>query len=336
MFRKNLIVALMAVTAALSGCFNEKLDWRNADVANGKIYKKDANEPFTGKVTGYPFKDLAGRSPQLFKARHLLMVYGDSGDDLINAVCDIQVSKGELISDLKCENRLTRTIFTAETEDGVLHGPFTIHQSKEDDTARVVFNFDNGRLHGEAKILDKFSKDPRYESMWVSGQTTMEKVYDKETHALVHESHFDKGRPDGPMIRYTPDGKTVTYSANYIDGSLEGQMLEVWINEMTYREATYLKGSMRRQIYGNVVGDGKRVPNREIIYGEDGHEISNRSLTDPTLEKAIQVKSTASDPQACVDSWMAAFRKEVGQDAMVTMDQVGEWEGWCKSGKTPA
>jgi hypothetical protein len=34
-----------------------------------------------------------------------------------------------------------------------------------------------------------------------------------------------------------------------------------------------------------------------------------------------------------VDGWTAAFRQENGEDAMVTMDQLGEWEAWCKEGK---
>jgi uncharacterized protein YecT (DUF1311 family) len=38
---------------------------------------------------------------------------------------------------------------------------------------------------------------------------------------------------------------------------------------------------------------------------------------------------------SCEDQWIVAFRKEVGEDAMISADQLSEWEGWCKEGKKP-
>jgi len=35
----------------------------------------------------------------------------------------------------------------------------------------------------------------------------------------------------------------------------------------------------------------------------------------------------------CVDGWTAAYRQEVGEDVVVTMDQVREWKDWCQAGK---
>jgi len=41
-----------------------------------------------------------------------------------------------------------------------------------------------------------------------------------------------------------------------------------------------------------------------------------------------------SDP--CVMSWVAAYRKEAGQDVIVTQDQLDEWQQWCHQGKHPS
>lgn len=39
--------------------------------------------------------------------------------------------------------------------------------------------------------------------------------------------------------------------------------------------------------------------------------------------------------EACVDKWIDAHRKEVGDDTVIFADQLKEWEGWCKKGKEP-
>lgn len=335
MFRKNLIIALMAITAGLTGCFKDTLDYRNADVANGLIYKKDMDKPFSGKVTGYPFRDLAGRSVQLFKVQNLLDVHGD-GDNLMGAVCDIEVAKGELISEIKCENRLTRTVFEAPIEEGELTGELVIHTTKENTTPRAIFTLKNGRLDGVTQILDRFTKEPIYDSVWDSAQLAKEKIYNKETKLLSSEATYVKGRPHGPTIRYAADGHTVVFSADYENGQINGKMLEVWVAEMTYREGTYVDGSLRRTIHGQVVAEGKRIPTREAIYDQHGVEIVSRTLRNLALENVLKSNLTAIDQEACVDSWGKAFREEVGEDAVVSMDQIGEWEAWCKSGKVPA
>jgi hypothetical protein len=42
-----------------------------------------------------------------------------------------------------------------------------------------------------------------------------------------------------------------------------------------------------------------------------------------------------ADTTACVDQWAAAHRKEVGDEPIITMDQIREWKEWCVVGKTP-
>lgn len=53
------------------------------------------------------------------------------------------------------------------------------------------------------------------------------------------------------------------------------------------------------------------------------------------LDVEAQSETSAAPAEACLDAWIAAHRSEVGEDAVVTMDQVGEWEQWCAAGKKP-
>lgn len=41
------------------------------------------------------------------------------------------------------------------------------------------------------------------------------------------------------------------------------------------------------------------------------------------------------DPEQCLNAWIEAFRKDLGEDAMIVGEQLSEWEGWCSEGKLP-
>lgn len=47
------------------------------------------------------------------------------------------------------------------------------------------------------------------------------------------------------------------------------------------------------------------------------------------------VQAGNSEPENCVDSWISAFREEMGEDAMIVGEQLDEWKGWCSEGKQP-
>jgi hypothetical protein len=42
------------------------------------------------------------------------------------------------------------------------------------------------------------------------------------------------------------------------------------------------------------------------------------------------------DLTTCVDHWNAAYRQEVGDEPIITMDQIREWKDWCVDGKKPS
>lgn len=55
------------------------------------------------------------------------------------------------------------------------------------------------------------------------------------------------------------------------------------------------------------------------------------------LNRLAQQKPAATqmDPDTCLDTWVAAYRREQGEEVTVTHDQITEWQGWCSEGKLP-
>lgn len=46
-------------------------------------------------------------------------------------------------------------------------------------------------------------------------------------------------------------------------------------------------------------------------------------------------KMTQQQIDNCVNKWVNAYRRDMGDDALVRADMLDEWESWCKKGKQP-
>jgi hypothetical protein len=65
--------------------------------------------------------------------------------------------------------------------------------------------------------------------------------------------------------------------------------------------------------------------------GDGGNTIMPNASEPASPTTADSVPSPAIE--ACVDKWIASFRKSVGPTATINFDQVGEWQDWCEKGK---
>lgn len=45
--------------------------------------------------------------------------------------------------------------------------------------------------------------------------------------------------------------------------------------------------------------------------------------------------SSAMDAEACLDDWIAAYRREEGDEVAIIHDQITEWQQWCSEGRLP-
>jgi hypothetical protein len=57
---------------------------------------------------------------------------------------------------------------------------------------------------------------------------------------------------------------------------------------------------------------------------------------DRAPNNSMATKNSSASSATCTDKWVAAHRKQVGEDAAISQEQLGEWEVWCKEGKLPS
>jgi hypothetical protein len=69
---KTLLSALLTATVLLTACGGSVLDFRNAEISNGKLYKAGADAGFTGTVTNIPHIKLLSSQPGLAQMNRLL------------------------------------------------------------------------------------------------------------------------------------------------------------------------------------------------------------------------------------------------------------------------
>lgn len=97
---------------------------------------------------------------------------------------------------------------------------------------------------------------------------------------------------------------------------------------------------------------GKTVISSDFFYivykdfyvypGSDGADWAYKNGTGPLFGGAVSsapaaVPATvkATPDEACSSKWIDAFHKENGEDAMITGDQLDEWDQWCAKGRLP-
>lgn len=65
-------------------------------------------------------------------------------------------------------------------------------------------------------------------------------------------------------------------------------------------------------------------------------ESSTHIREEETLREEYLANSTqASSSEGCLDAWIAAYRKEIGDEAMIVSEQIDEWKDWCSEGRLP-
>ncbi|WP_208279519.1 toxin-antitoxin system YwqK family antitoxin [Massilia oculi] len=274
--------------ATLVGCGNKTLDFRNAEISNGKIYATGANDGFSGTVTNLPLSKLpTGQLFRLMRLMDSLNIGAYSEYQLRNVfmgsmlgtntpvvLCDVKVKDGNLDGTALCKkNPGSLPIFSIPYRENVIDGELTVFSYEKKDQVIALAEFSNGQLNGKSEIRGMKTGKVVHNTSWKNGLGDgLEQQFDETTGKLIFEGNLKAGVYDGKVSRYSPDGKLIL-STEYKDGVVQ---------------------------------------------------------TTPNAAAA-----SAPNPAQCVDAWIAAYHKEQGADAMVTNDQTGEWEAWCKEGKLP-
>lgn len=412
---KPLIVPLCAVFA-LAACKDHVLDYRNAEINNGKVYAGNANEPFSGSLTNVPVGTLldqqqgfrnAVRTMEKTLPTLTLDYMTASGLDYFPtdarippaAYCDAHVRDGYLDGKAVCKAAGTdHTLVTMAFSGGQPDGELDSYAPGDGSHLFTKVTFRNGNADGRMEVYSPSTHRLVHTMTWANGVLNGEEEgFDETTGNRVLHATLVNGLYDGEFVRYAPDGTQVTYRAKFVNGKPDG--IEEGYDPHTGRltgHAEYANGVLNgivkrwdadgKLVYEKEYQNGQPVRNDAVTACVNQRDLQHRSQegeditallngweaqcreglhgassaapgaaasssattgsgsTDAEIGDAIRAAAKGSAPtspvrsatvDACVDQWTAAFHRENGDDAMVTADQIGEWQSWCRSGKRP-
>ncbi|MDN7845970.1 hypothetical protein QZM05_23525 [Burkholderia multivorans] len=305
--RRVALIATACVVMLLAGCNGDVLDYRNAQIVNGKIYSGDANKPFSGKVTNVPAPDILNNQPgyqRMMQSSAYVVpeVYRDGINSMAihQFLCETEVTDGVLDGDVVCKTPQSDTVrMKMSFNSAALTGAMQIFDNTGDRTVLDV-NFSNGKPDGTEKVYYAPTKQLIGEFPWKHGWLDgMVKTYDGKTGNTLLEALYENGAANGEMIRYAPDGKRVVYRASFANDKLDGA--EDRFDPNTGELVSHSVWQM-----------GMRVPTPE--------EAQATANTLATVERVNQVK-------ACIRE----LRNATPPDPMdVTGQQEAKWSADCE------
>lgn len=331
--------AVLASTALLAGCGQSVLDFRNADVSNGKIYKPGANSAFSGTVTNIPILKILSASPTGPFAKIMEVLRGTLGMAglektriHLSVVCDAPVSDGVVDGEVTCtEAPNPAKRFTIHFKDGQLHGDFIMYDGRNDDHVIVAAKLNKGALDGKFDVYSGNTYKVLRHTEWDNGVPEVEDGFDEGTGQKTTAVRYRNGKLHGKYMVYAPDGKQVVTEALYVDGELDG--IEQHFDAGTGRLLKRVEWKMgkRNGKYQEWDLQGKLVVDQTFV---------NEQLVE--AQQAASAQAQAASPSGaqggnaqCVERWVSTHRKVNGEDEIVTAEQIGEWEQLCREGKTP-
>jgi len=129
--------------------------------------------------------------------------------------------------------------------------------------------------------------------------------------------------------KLVPEGRVLMHNAQ--TGELIGE--EIWSNGVKIKHTS---------IYGAHDGEGfsYNILDTAAPY-ERYKEVSKSEYMAYGTLAATPPSSINADPSSvvnkdnCLDTWIAAYRKEIGDEAMIVSGQIDEWNQWCDEGQLP-
>ncbi|MET3465076.1 toxin-antitoxin system YwqK family antitoxin [Variovorax atrisoli] len=238
----RILLATSGVVLFLSGCA-ESIDARQTQVVNGLIYKRNADDPFTGTLKNYP---------------GLRLVPGCA------EWAEVSVKDGLLDGKATCTTRGKKSAELGFKE-GRKHGEWRTFDEKGEVYARVGWS--NDRKDGVEKIDGPNylnPPEPLVDLVWKNGKQTGT-VSDYDAYTVFR---YRDGQREGEQLRYwMNDGATLYLHRreNYAEGSLNGLTKILNPQGQVIREEIYKNGNL---VSSKEVGQAKppqAQPNASVL-----------------------------------------------------------------------
>ena len=290
---------LCLASALLQGC-SQKIDARQVHVEQGLIYKKDASDPFTGKLINLGIA-------QLGQADGFQLLPSEGS-------CTVTVKDGVLDGSASCENANGKKVAEVAYSQGRQDGKLKVW---EPDTGKLILDmtFRGGLADG---LMERYSpqsgKVISHVNFEAGKKVGDEKHWDITGETLLTEMNWQNGAPTGV---YRFGGQEEHYKSGKLDGI---KKFCTWTGP---REKLYASQNPALKYGGTfyipaITDQPTDFSCTETVY-KDGVEQST----------AVASSTSASQPDACLNSKIAAFRKENGEEAPIIDDVIQEWKAGC-------
>ncbi|MEZ0606166.1 toxin-antitoxin system YwqK family antitoxin [Paraburkholderia sp. IW21] len=224
--RSMLLVTTFATALALAGCGDKTLDFRNAEINNGKVYAGDSNTPFTGTLTNVSAGQILGSQSGFAKLVNVVnydLPSATVGAMGLSSICDVHVEGGWLDGKAICKAPQSDTVrIEASFKDGTLDGDLIVYDDSDKEPF-VTVTFKNGLPDGKQMLYSTKTHKLVYVNNWESGILNGEEMgYYADTGNLEVQVNRANGQYDGDLKVYAPDGKQVIHRVTYVTGKKQG------------------------------------------------------------------------------------------------------------------
>jgi len=311
--------ALCLCAVALSACGDKVMDFRNAEISNGKMYRQGADEPFSGKVTNVPLEQLINNHAGYFKAMPAVLAgTGTAAPGIVLqglqaysngllAICDAQFTDGWIDGAMVCSKQRTgEKLLEVQFVKGTLSGPLTFFGSAS--TASITFQ--NGLPQGQLTVKSLKTDKPVHTYQFQNGVLNgREEILNEENGAVTSYATYIDGVVEGEIVKFTPDGKHLIYQATMVKNQQHGPEKYFYPSGKLHRAGNWENG-MAAGLFQEYDEQGK------VIKEEIWH---NGVQSDPVNQ----------DPEGCVKQKVDAYHQENGEDRPIMHDQMMEWQEEC-------
>lgn len=239
-----------------------------------------------------------------------------------------------------------RLVHTLTWANGVLNG---YEEGFDENTGNRVLQASlvDGKYEGKMTGYAADGNRVIYSGSYTNGvKQGVEDAFDPQTGKLAGHAEYVHGRLNGIVRRWNADGKLI-YEKEYRDGQpVANATVAACVDQRDLQH--------RRQEGEDITAllNGWEAECREGLHGASGatedatasSSTAGSGTTDAEIGDSIRAAAkgaakaspdSGAPANTCVDQWTAAFHRESGDDAMVTVDQLNEWQSWCRSGKRP-
>ncbi|MFM0335025.1 toxin-antitoxin system YwqK family antitoxin [Paraburkholderia fungorum] len=325
-----LSVSVASITIfGLAACGSKTLDYRNAQISNGKIFAGEDNHPFSGHLTSLPDQQLRNSQSGLVQIMQFVGLGNQNFHGGASTVfCDVDVKEGYLDGKATCkESGSGLTRYEMAFTGGALDGDVKVYAPTSDNNVISEVSFEKGRADGEQKIYNIVTTNLVYDLHWQRGISVGDQSrFDAGTGKMTFQSHFDdEGKLDGDYVESTPDG-IVFHKLRYAHGQKNGA-------EDAFDNATGKPTS-------HIEWQNDRMNGTYRKWDADGNLVTDDTYQDGALVPTAAEQQAASEAAAgmahadCMKKWQRASMA-LDVHTVSPQEEVGQWEASCQQGILP-